>query len=66
MKQSRIIELNGTFLGAAVSLGGKAGWQVVAAGLADGQVAASFQDASGLARQAFWAAQPLDHQPKAA
>jgi hypothetical protein len=53
-----------------VSLGGKAGWQVVAAdarvGLADGQVAASFQDASALARQAFWAAQPLDHQPKAA
>jgi len=62
MQQSKIIEINGVFVGAAVSLRNQAGWQVVAADArasrADGRIAATFQDASALARQAFWAAEP--------
>ncbi len=63
MKESRIIEVNGIFLGAAVALSDCQGWRVVATdarvGPADGRIAATFQDASNLARQAFWAAEPL-------
>jgi hypothetical protein len=62
MNQSRIIELNGVFLGAAIARAGQPGWQVVAADSriapADGQIAATYNDASALARQAFWAAEP--------
>jgi hypothetical protein len=59
MQKSKIIELNGIFLGAAVALRDQPGWRVVATdsriGPADGRIAATYQDASALARAAFWA-----------
>ena len=62
MKESRIIEVNGIFLGAAVSLADQPGWQFVAAdvraGPANGQIGATYQATIALARQAFWAAMP--------
>jgi hypothetical protein len=60
MTKSKVIEWNGIFLGAAVSQGGQDGWRVVAANArvagAEGKVGETFQDASALARQAYWAA----------
>ena len=58
MQDSKIIEVNGIFLGAAVALGNHAGWQFVAAdarvGWADGLIAKTYQDTQTLARKAFW------------
>jgi hypothetical protein len=60
MTDSKIIEVNGIFLGTAVSRSDRPGWQVVAANArvvpADGQTAATWQEASALARRAYWAA----------
>ncbi len=62
MTDSKIIEINGIFLGAAVSLRDQRGWLVVAADArvapAEGQISATYQDASALARQAYWATAP--------
>ncbi len=62
MHDSKIIEINGIFLGAAVALNDQAGWQVVAADArarrADGQIGKTYQDAQALARQAFWSCGP--------
>ena len=62
MHDSKIIEINGIFLGAAVALSDQAGWQVVAADArarrADGQIGKTYQDAQALARQAFWSFVP--------
>jgi hypothetical protein len=62
MQQSRVIEINGIFLGAAISRRGEPGWQVVAADSrvvpAEGRITATIGDAIALARQAFWAAGP--------
>ena len=62
MMDSRIIELNGVFIGAAITTRGQPGWQVVAADKrvmsAEGKVLPTFQDASELARRAYWSAQP--------
>ncbi len=58
MKDSKIIEVNGIFLGAAIMLRDQTGWQVVAANArvapADGQIAATFHDASALAMRAYY------------
>lgn len=63
MKDSRIVEVNGIFLGAAISLSNQPGWKFVAADVraqpADGQIGATYQDATALARQAFWSAHPV-------
>jgi hypothetical protein len=63
MQQSRVIEVDGVFLAAAVALSNAQGWRIVAAdprvvGL-DGRIVASLQDARRLARQAFQAARVL-------
>ncbi len=62
MQQSKIIEVNGVFLGAAVALPHSAGWQFVAAdaraGSADGLVGKTYQDTQALARQAFCSSAP--------
>jgi hypothetical protein len=61
MQDSRIIEANGIFIGAAVTKRGQQGWQVVAADArvlpAEGQVLPTFQAASDLARRAYWSAE---------
>ncbi len=58
MKDSKIIEVNGIFLGAAIMLRDHAGWQVVAANArvapADGQIAATFHDASAIVMRAYY------------
>jgi hypothetical protein len=58
MKDSKIIEVNGIFLGAAIMLRDQAGWQVVAANArvapADGQIAATFNDASAIVMRAYY------------
>ncbi len=58
MKDSKIIEVNGIFLGAAIMLRDKAGWQVVAANArvapADGQIAATFDAASAIVMRAYY------------
>ncbi len=63
MQKSKIVEVNGIFLGAAVALRDHAGWQFVAAdarvGRADGLICKTYQDAQALARQAFWAFAPV-------
>jgi hypothetical protein len=60
MKDSKIIEVNGIFLGAAIMLRDQGGWQVVAANErvapADGQVAPTFRDASALVMRAYYGA----------
>ena len=62
MKDSRIVEVNGIFLGAAISLPNQPGWKFVAADAralpANGQIGATYQATTALARQAFWAAHP--------
>ena len=62
MQDSRIIVLNGIFIGAAVTKRGQNGWQIVAADArvlaAEGKVLPTFQDASELARRAYWSAEP--------
>jgi hypothetical protein len=62
MKESRIIEVNGIFLGAAISLPDQHGWQFVAADAraepANGLIGATYQATTALARQAYWAALP--------
>ena len=62
MQASKIIEVNGIFLGAAVALDNHTGWQIVAAdaraGRANGLIGRTYQDAQALARQAFWAFVP--------
>lgn len=63
MLDSRIIEVNGIFLGTAVAERGQHGWRFVSADQraqeADGKVAADYRGAEALARQAFWAAQKV-------
>jgi hypothetical protein len=59
MQQSRVIEVDGVFLAAAVALSNAQGWRIVAAdprvvGL-DGRVVTSLQEARRLARQAYQA-----------
>jgi hypothetical protein len=60
MQDSRIIEVDGVFLGAAVALPDDQGWRFVAAndrvGQLDGRILASLSDARRLARQTFLAA----------
>ncbi len=59
MHQSRIIEIDGVFLGAAVMVPGDKGWRIVAAdsrlSRCDGFVAESFPEIRRLARQAYLA-----------
>jgi hypothetical protein len=58
MQDSKIIEINGIFLGAAVALSDHAGWQFVAAdarvGRADGLIGKTYQEAQALARLAYY------------
>jgi hypothetical protein len=60
MNESRVIEVDGVFLGAAVSLPQAQGWRIVAAdarvGQLDGTVAATLPEVRRLARQAYLAA----------
>jgi hypothetical protein len=60
MQDSRIIEVDGVFLGAAVALPDEQGWRFVAANhrvvQLDGRVLASLSDVRRLARQGFLAA----------
>jgi len=60
MQDSRIIEVDGVFLGAAVALPDDQGWRFVAANhrvvQLDGRVLASLPDVRRLARQGFLAA----------
>jgi hypothetical protein len=62
MQNSRIIEVDGIFLGAAVTLPDEQGWRIVAADdrmeRLNGTVAASWHDAQRLARQAFFTWRP--------
>ena len=57
MQTSRIIEVDGVFIGAAISLPEKQGWRFVSAdyrtSAADGTTAPTLADASILARRAF-------------
>jgi len=59
MQDSRIIEADGVFLGAAVCLPDQQGWRFVAAndrvGAIDGRIATSLPEARRLAKQAFLA-----------
>jgi hypothetical protein len=63
MNESRVIEIDGVFLGAAVSLPQAQGWRIVAAdarvGQLDGLVAATLPEVRRLARQAYLAAPRL-------
>jgi hypothetical protein len=60
MHQSRVIEVDGVFLAAAMALPNAEGWRIVAAdarvGQLDGAVAGSLQEVRRLARQAYQAA----------
>jgi hypothetical protein len=62
MQDSRIIEVDGVFVGAAVALPDATGWRIVAAdhrvGKINGQVATSFGEAQKLAKQAVLAWRP--------
>ncbi len=57
MQTSKIIEIGGVFIGAAVSLPGSQGWRFVSlddrARAADGCTALTLQDAQVLARRAY-------------
>ncbi len=57
MQTSRIIEIDGVFIGAALRLTDDEGWRFVAAdhraGAADGATAATLAEAQLLARRAF-------------
>jgi hypothetical protein len=57
MQTSKIIEVDGVFLGAAVALPSQQGWQFIAANgyLTDinGHIASSFIETQRIARQAF-------------
>jgi hypothetical protein len=57
MQDSRVIEVDGVFLAAAVALPDDRGWRIVAAdarmGRLDGTVAPSLQDVRRLARLAY-------------
>jgi hypothetical protein len=60
MADSRVIEVNGVFLGAAVALPHQAGWKFVAAndrvGPLNGRIASSLSEARLMARGAFYSA----------
>jgi hypothetical protein len=60
MQDSRVIEIDGVFLGAAVALPDDRGWRIVVAdarvGRLEGTIAPSLQDVRRLARQAYQAA----------
>ena len=60
MQTSKIIEVNGVFLGAAVMLPQARGWRFVAAdqrvGTLDGSVAETIEDTRRIARRLFLAA----------
>ena len=62
MHQSRIIEVDGVFLGAALGLPGAEGWRIVAADAhlarLHGTVAASLAEVRRLARQTYFANRP--------
>jgi len=57
MQSSKIIEVDGVFIGAAVRLPEGGGWRFVSAdersSAADGATAATLEDASMMARRAF-------------
>ena len=58
MQTSKIVEVDGVFIGAAVLLPGAQGWRFVAADhradAADGRVAPTLHDAQQLAKRAFF------------
>ena len=62
MHDSRIIEVDGVFLGAALALPDGEGWRIVASDARvsriDGTVAASYGEAQRLARSAFFTWRP--------
>ncbi len=62
MHDSRIIEVDGVFLGAALALPGGEGWRIVASDArvsrVDGTVAASYSEAQQVARAAFFTWRP--------
>jgi hypothetical protein len=62
MQSSRIIEVDGVFLGAAVALPDAQGWQIVATDdrvePVNGKVAPSWSEAQRLTRQAFFMWRP--------
>jgi hypothetical protein len=62
MQDSRVIEVDGVFVGAAVALPDAKGWRIVAAdqrvGKIDGLVTASIGEAQRLAKQAILAWRP--------
>jgi len=63
MQDSRVIEIEGVFLGAAVALPDDRGWRIVVADprvrRLEGTVAPSLQDVRRLARQAYQAARAM-------
>ena len=60
MRDSRVLEVNGVFLGAAIALPNREGWRLVAAndrmGRFNGCVVATWPEAQQMARQAFMSA----------
>jgi hypothetical protein len=68
MQTSRVIEIDGVFLGAALSLPDAQGWRIIAAdtrvGRVNGMVAANWSEAQKLVRQAFftWRPEPAVRQ----
>ncbi len=72
MQDSRVIEVDGVFLGAAVALPHAQGWRIVAADSRvhplDGTVVATLPEVRRLARQAYQASRcpPMARLPSAA
>ncbi len=62
MKTSKVIEMNGEFIGAAIMLPEAQGWRFVSANQradkADGFVAATLGEMQAIARRAYLAARP--------
>jgi hypothetical protein len=63
MQDSRIIEINGVFVAAAVALPGAQGWRIVAANdrvrRVHGAITTTLNEARRLARQAYFATHAL-------
>ena len=68
MKTSKIIELNGEFIGAAIMLPERQGWRFVSANQradgANGRTAPTLQEMRAVARRAFLAARPSGELPR--
>ncbi len=62
MHESRVIEINGQFVAAALAEAALGGWRLVAADprllAIDGKVAASFEEARSMAHQSFFSPEP--------